>query len=297
MIQEQVEQLFSKRNRREIILGELSQEEWFNNAVNESVVLIEEYYNKEYNEEKTNRIQRGLSEIIEREELPEFIEGIFLCTVETYAGIPIVSVAAMLAGKLPNLSKKNAIHTMAEILSILGKVDLYDVHYGKYKQVCITNRINLNKDTKSILNKLMYLPPMISEPRIVSKNRDSYQYSLNEESLILGVKENFHTGNIGLDVLNKLSQQVLAIDTDFISNNKPVKPEGANKDDWDAYIEQLEYVYEIIGDNDMFITYKPDMRGREYSQGYHVNSQGNDYHKAVIELSRKEHVSLDDPDI
>jgi hypothetical protein len=297
MIQEQVEQLFSKRTRRSIILGELSQEEWFNDAINKSVEIVMDYYSKEYEPEKRLRIDKGLSEIIEEDELPEFIESIFLCTVETYMGIPIVSVAAMLAGKLPNLSKKDAIHTMAEILAILGKVDLYDVHYGRYKQVCISNRINLDKETKSTLNKLMYLPPMISEPRIVSNNRDSYQYSLDDESLILGVRENFHTGNIGLDVLNKLSQQPLAIDTTFLKTNKPIKPEGARKEDWDAYIEQLEYVYEIIGDNTMYITYKPDMRGREYSQGYHVNSQGNDYHKAVIELANKEHVTIDDPEL
>lgn len=35
-------------------------------------------------------------------------------------------------------------------------------------------------------------------------------------------------------------------------------------------------------------SHKYDRRGRTYAVGYHVNSQGTDYNKSVLELSRKE---------
>jgi DNA-directed RNA polymerase len=40
--------------------------------------------------------------------------------------------------------------------------------------------------------------------------------------------------------------------------------------------------------NEFWITNKYDRRGRTYSIGYHINPQGTDYNKAVLELSRKE---------
>jgi len=39
------------------------------------------------------------------------------------------------------------------------------------------------------------------------------------------------------------------------------------------------------------LTHKYDKRGRCYSQGYHVNPQGNDWNKAVIEFAEKEPVT------
>jgi DNA-directed RNA polymerase len=43
-----------------------------------------------------------------------------------------------------------------------------------------------------------------------------------------------------------------------------------------------------VADDRFYLTNKYDKRGRTYSQGYHVNPQGADWNKGVIELADKE---------
>jgi len=43
--------------------------------------------------------------------------------------------------------------------------------------------------------------------------------------------------------------------------------------------------------NEFYLTHKYDKRGRTYCQGYHVNIQGNDWNKSVIEFGEKEYVN------
>jgi DNA-directed RNA polymerase len=40
------------------------------------------------------------------------------------------------------------------------------------------------------------------------------------------------------------------------------------------------------------MTHKYDKRGRTYSQGYHIQPQGSDWNKAVIEFADKEIVAI-----
>ena len=43
--------------------------------------------------------------------------------------------------------------------------------------------------------------------------------------------------------------------------------------------------------DEVYLTHKFDRRGRTYSCGYHVNTQGTDYNKAVLGLKNKELVT------
>jgi DNA-directed RNA polymerase len=43
--------------------------------------------------------------------------------------------------------------------------------------------------------------------------------------------------------------------------------------------------------NEFYLTHKYDKRGRSYSQGYHINYQGNAWNKAVVCLADKEFVT------
>lgn len=293
MIQEQIEQVFSKQNKKDIVLVELNQEEWFVNKVMEGLYLVQAYLQKEYEDEiKTERVSRVFKKYEDTDDLKDLIESIFTITSMHTDAIPLVSVASSLNGYFDMMPKIHAIHTMAEILAVLGNVDLYDTFYRK-GQIYLRSRVRLSEDTLHELNKLMYLPPMISEPKLINRNRDNYHYSLKPERMILGGKENFHKGDISLDVLNTLSQQALSIDTEFFESCKPTKPEGMPVEDWEVYVAQMNYIYSFINENDLYITHKVDKRGRIYSCGYHFDYQGDDYHKAVLELANKHIIKVD----
>ena len=46
--------------------------------------------------------------------------------------------------------------------------------------------------------------------------------------------------------------------------------------------------YLLENDNKFWFLWKYDKRGRSYSQGYHINPQGNAYRKAILEFHNKE---------
>ena len=46
--------------------------------------------------------------------------------------------------------------------------------------------------------------------------------------------------------------------------------------------------YLLDNDNRFFFGWKYDSRGRSYSQGYHINPQGNEYRKAMLSFADKE---------
>ena len=46
--------------------------------------------------------------------------------------------------------------------------------------------------------------------------------------------------------------------------------------------------YLLENGNKFWFTWRYDKRGRSYSQGYHINPQGNSYRKAILEFHNKE---------
>lgn len=293
MIQEQIEQVFSKQNRKNIVLAELNEEKWFTDKVYESIYLLQEYFQKDYKcPIKTERLATAWNQYEDTDDLRDLIETIYVTTTQLTDAIPLVSLSAMLSGCIANMIKPAAIHTMAEILAVLGNVDLYDT-FPRAGQIYLRNKVRLEEETIRAVSQLMYLPPMISEPRIVYETRDSFHYSLKPESLILGGKENHHDGEIAFDVINTLSQQPLCLDTEFYEANRPVKPEGMDQHDWDIFVRQMDYIYGYIKDNNIYIPYKPDKRGRMYTQAYHFNTMGDDFHKSVIDLADKVIIEVD----
>ena len=54
--------------------------------------------------------------------------------------------------------------------------------------------------------------------------------------------------------------------------------------------EQSAFFFKLMKHhgNSLYITNKVDKRGRIYSQGFHINPQGDSYHKAMINLKHRE---------
>ena len=77
----------------------------------------------------------------------------------------------------------------------------------------------------------------------------------------------------------------------------PKRKIGESFEDFRKRRKQAEVFYEhslktmkmmmALG-NEFWLTHKYDRRGRTYAVGYHINSQGTDYNKAVLELSKQE---------
>jgi hypothetical protein len=133
---------------------------------------------------------------------------------------------------------------------------------------------------------------MVCEPLELKSNLDS-GYLTHKDSLILG-RGNHHAGDICLDVLNRMNRVALKLDTDFL---RTVEEEPTFELDtsekrsmWLNFKAQSARMYMLMHNlgNEFYLTHKVDKRGRIYAQGYHINTQGAAYKKAMVDLANEE---------
>jgi DNA-directed RNA polymerase len=87
------------------------------------------------------------------------------------------------------------------------------------------------------------------------------------------------------------------LDTDFLSKVEEVPTfelDTQDKlDDWTRFKKQSYYFYTLLAKqgNKLYFNHKVDKRGRIYSQGYHLNTQGTAFKKAMLEFAKEELVT------
>lgn len=203
------------------------------------------------------------------------------------------AVTAQLAGRLGFSEKREAIQTVAEVISVLCLTDAFDIiKEDKMASLMIVNRMHIPDETKVFIENSKYLPPMVCEPLELESNYDS-GYLTHKDSLILGTG-NHHNGNICLDVLNKMNRVRLKLDVDFlrtVEEEPTFELDTAEKRDmWLKFKGESTRMYALLATlcDEFYLTHKVDKRGRIYAQGYHINTQGSSYKKACIELAKEE---------
>lgn len=191
---------------------------------------------------------------------------------------------------------------VADALMIAAEQDLVDYDAAVEQFIM---KWDVDQKTKNLINQYQYLPPMIVPPLKVVGTRGSGHITILQDSLIL--KNNHHEGDFNVSHLNRMNQIPLQINeaivkgirNDWKGIDKP-KP-GESFEDFrkrQAAFEKYErdsfWIIAMLIEmgNQFYLTHKPDKRGRTYAQGYHVNTQGNTWNKACIELHRKEIVEI-----
>jgi hypothetical protein len=206
------------------------------------------------------------------------------------------SVTAQLAGRLRFSDKTEAITTVAEIVAVLCRTDAFDIlKASKMASLVVVSRIPLSVGLLDHIAHSQYLPPMVCEPRKLVSNHCS-GYLTHNDSLILG-NGNHHDGDICLDVLNIVNSVPLALCTDLLCQQEEEPtfdldtPEKVEQ--WKYFKKQSYRFYDLIVSqgNRFWLTNKVDKRGRIYAQGYHINTQGAAFKKAMVELADEELVT------
>lgn len=161
-------------------------------------------------------------------------------------------------------------------------------------------RFEISADVQAMIDQFQYPLPMVQKPDPVLTNTDT-GYLTIKRSVIL--KNNHHDDDVCLDHINRVNAQALSINASvraFIQNSwkhldKPKPLE--TKEEFDARVRAFkkydstskDVIDTLLGLSDTFwLTHAYDKRGRVYARGYHVNYQGNDWCKAVVEFAHKE---------
>lgn len=171
-------------------------------------------------------------------------------------------------------------------------------------------------ECKAALANVMYALPMVVEPVKVRdhvNNRGSGYLLTNHDSLILNGK--WYQGSICREYLDTVNSVKLSLNQDVISlfqhkldresiinnvilnnaiNGTNTNPDYAIKqaeDNWNLLLKQTEISTKLLEGKVFYLTHKYDTRGRCYAQGYHINTQGDSYCKAMVELANTELIS------
>ena len=95
-----------------------------------------------------------------------------------------------------------------------------------------------------------------------------------------------------------MNKVALSLDTEFLSTVEEEPTFELDTQDkidmWKTFKAQSYEFYKLMVrcGNEFYLTHKVDKRGRIYSSGYHITTQGTAFKKASIELSKKELVTF-----
>ena len=251
---------------------------------------LREYISQSYWDSKNERLQAI------NKDLTKVILNILTQTVLIASDyVPLLSICS---SQSFGLGRYHDIQTCADVLWLINQTDLILIDIVNDTRY-IQSNMELPDELVNRLTIMCVLPPMLVKPRTLRHNKSCGYLTINNDSLILGDKENYHDECISLDVLNTLNSQALCLDLDICYKfQKEFKSEFAK--DTDEYLnqrktyerakEQFEFFRDKIQDHTIHFTHKVDKRGRVYSQGYTFNFQGSSYEKACINLKTKEFV-------
>jgi hypothetical protein len=187
---------------------------------------------------------------------------------------------------------------VADKLLLLCEIDYFDFHESSDKFVV---KYDVSEDVEEMLAKYQYPLPMVTPPRKVTKNHHT-GYETIRKSVVLNGSEYFDDKDLCLDHLNRANSVALSISMDTVTSDegkylRPTRNPGEDFEDFRKRQKQADTFYatslQVMETIDslserLFLTHRYDRRGRCYASGYHVNTQGTDYNKAVLEFHKKE---------
>lgn len=312
--QESIESRYSRKHIDGYIKEFVETDSVVQAKIEQGVELLTQWLSGTYYESKMLRLEQ-----VKQLDLTELVTKLFVGIAYVTEPELFTSVTSKLSSRLGFDDKRDAIATVAEIMTVLCATDAYDITKAdKFASLMVVSRMPLPAQLLEYIEQSMYMPPMVCEPLELRSNYDS-GYLSHKESVILG-NGNHHNGNVCLDVINKVNRVRLKLDTDFLLSveedpTKEFTVENAHAAalkkgkllteadakaivqsqwaNWARFKPQSAKVYMLMHecDNEFYLTHKVDKRGRLYAQGYHVSTQGASYKKAMVEFAKQELVT------
>ena len=286
--QELMEQRFSRKHIDAKIRVAIEANKTMTDRLLKGVDLIKEYLAGTYYASKQARLAQ-----LDGLDLNELVMDIFIGVAYSQRPELFTSVTAQMASRLKFSDRAEAITTVAELMAVLCQTDAFDItKEDRMASLMVVSCIPLPEELIKYIENSQYLPPMVCEPLPLTHNYSS-GYLTHNDSLILGTG-NHHDGDLCLDVLNTMNRVALKLDLDFLSTVEEEPTFDLDTQDkvdqWAQFKEQSYMFYDLMNQNGnrLYLTHKVDKRGRIYSCGYQINTQGTSFKKASLELANEQ---------
>lgn len=288
VLQEMNEERYNRKHIDAKIRKAIQDSPFLMAKVEHGVKLVQEYLAGTYYASKMKRLAQ-LAQLDTQELVMDIFTGV---AYHLYPEL-FTSVSAQLASRLKFSTKTEAITTVAELLALLCETDAFDIEKeSKNASLMLVSRLTLPDNLIDFIECSQYLPPMVCKPLELTHNFSS-GYLTHNDSLVLG-SGNHHSGDLCLDVLNLMNSVPLKLDIDFLAN---VEEEPTfeietqlQREQWDHFkrVSYRFYTMMVQAGNRFYLTHKVDKRGRIYACGYHINTQGTPFKKAMLEFADEE---------
>jgi hypothetical protein len=200
---------------------------------------------------------------------------------------PVTNIVGSVAARFYKLPTGTQRNNLLQLIVRMAENDHLNIHITNIAYV--EPLYSLEKITKS---RRHFIPPLLMKPKPVKSNEDTGYHIVAKGHLVLGHAANQHSGDISLDVINIQNKSPWRINQWVIDNCRDEKPEAMIQEEWDQFQEDTVELVTLLGTNrKIYLTHRVDKRGRLYCHGYHLNYQGNEYRRAMIDLGIGEKVS------
>lgn len=292
------EDTYSKKNIRRLVREDIERN--LDNKITQCKQLLTDFLSKEYLYSRgarvTHLIDHLYNDSISGDEL--VMDILIACL-----GSESQSIQAVCGAIYPSLKYEediDGVKTTADILFVLCESDLYDIFHNAQKELCIRSVYKLEPITLQAINRCKFLPPMICKPNKVVSNNDCGFITFKEHCILK--RHNHHDLAISLDVLNIQNVIELCLDPFVLEWDKEFKMKDEYKDKTVLQLKEIQDQFELQKAETyalydslpevFYLLHRYDSRGRLYSSGYSINYQSSEYDKSVINIAKKEYITI-----
>jgi len=293
------EEFFSKKNIRRLVREDIERN--LDGKITQCKQLLADFLAQEYLYSRGARVTHLVDHLyngyISGDEI--VLDVLVAClSVESQS---IQAVCGAIYPSLKYLEDIDGVKMVADILFVLCESDLYDIYHNSSKELCIRSVYKLDPITLQAINRTKFLPPMLCKPNKVVSNYDCGFLTFKEHCVLK--RHNHHDLPISLDVLNIQNAIELSLDPFVLEWDKEFKMKEEYKDKTVLQLKEIKHqfelakaetysLYEELVGRVFHLLHRNDSRGRLYCSGYSISYQSSEYDKAVINIAKKEYITI-----
>lgn len=216
----------------------------------------------------------------------------------------LTQLVGMVKPTISGLQDTDLIQVTAEIIGVtLVNSTLISGSALPSGVVVINSNVCLGEEALAALEFACYVPPMIEPPLKVASNREC-GYHVLKRGLVLNSSHDMPQNYTAINLINgvplRIDPNILAMDIDLTLEDLPadrfhypkeIKNHEIAKRTEETFNKRTKELATNLLGVDFYTPHSPDFRGRLYSNGYHIHTQGNDYRRALISLNHVEEIS------
>lgn len=249
--------------------------------------------------------QKNLEELFSRNQLMDVLRDQFSpLTDDAFKLDVIVQIYLHKQADVPTMvgifsPKWGTPQDVADMLIECVEEDLLDFNMETER---FTLKYGISTDVEDMLARYQFPLPMVVRPCKITCNTMGSGYFDKKGHIILNGSDVFTLEDVCLDHINRANSVRLTLNMEVVGSAEgnmivPKRKPGEGFEDFSKRKKQAKVFYDhslnvmeglMALSQEFWMTHKYDRRGRTYAVGYHINPQGTDYNKAVLELANKE---------